>query len=150
MLCDRQPIRNLHPKTYLRAMCKAFDFCIPIAAKAVPSGPEWCHEIKYDGHRVRLEHDGNRVRQISHNGYDWTGRYPWIVESALKDRHKQFVIEGHGNVNTWAHLQRGAALRVRRPGAGGRGSAGAAFEHAEDQLGAAAGVPAGWHLRCSL
>src|SRR5437762_667364 len=48
------------------------------AAKAVPSGPEWCHEIKYDGHRVRLEHDGNRVRQISHNGYDWTGRYPWI------------------------------------------------------------------------
>jgi hypothetical protein len=25
---------------------------------------------------------------------DWTGRYPWIVESALKNRQKHFVIDG--------------------------------------------------------
>jgi bifunctional non-homologous end joining protein LigD len=36
----------------------------------------------------------NRVRLITRNGYDWTKRYPWIVESALKNRMKQFVIDG--------------------------------------------------------
>src|SRR5215831_16280856 len=28
------------------------------------------------------------------HGHDWSGRYPWIVESAMKHRHKQFVIDG--------------------------------------------------------
>jgi bifunctional non-homologous end joining protein LigD len=34
------------------------------------------------------------VRLITRNGYDWTKSYPWIVESALKNRMKQFVIDG--------------------------------------------------------
>ena len=75
-------------------MSKAFDFCIPTRGSKVPHSPDWHHEIKYDGYRVRLERDGNRVRLISRNGYDWTSRYPWIVESALKNRQKQFVIDG--------------------------------------------------------
>jgi hypothetical protein len=27
-------------------------------------------------------------------GYNWADRYPWIVEAALKNRHRQFVIDG--------------------------------------------------------
>jgi bifunctional non-homologous end joining protein LigD len=34
------------------------------------------------------------VRLITKGGYDWTKRFPWIVEAALKNRHKQFVIDG--------------------------------------------------------
>jgi bifunctional non-homologous end joining protein LigD len=30
----------------------------------------------------------------SRGGYNWTDRYPWIVESAIKNRHPQFVIDG--------------------------------------------------------
>jgi bifunctional non-homologous end joining protein LigD len=30
----------------------------------------------------------------SRGGYDWTKRYPWIVEAALKNRQKRFVIDG--------------------------------------------------------
>jgi bifunctional non-homologous end joining protein LigD len=60
----------------------------------VPAGPDWLHEIKYDGYRLRVERDGDRVRLITRNGYDWTKRYPWIVESALKNRQKHFVIDG--------------------------------------------------------
>jgi len=37
--------------------------------------------------------DGDRVRPLNSNGHDWTGRFPWIVESALKNRHKQFAID---------------------------------------------------------
>jgi ATP-dependent DNA ligase len=28
---------------------------------------------------VRLERDGGRVRLITRGGYNWTDRYPWIV-----------------------------------------------------------------------
>jgi ATP-dependent DNA ligase len=31
-------------------------------------------------------------------GYDWTKRYPWIAESALKNRIKQFVLDGEAVV----------------------------------------------------
>jgi bifunctional non-homologous end joining protein LigD len=65
-----------------------------ILFKEVPAGPDWLHEVKYDGYRLRVERNGDRVRLISRNGYDWTSRYPWIVESALKNRQKQFVIDG--------------------------------------------------------
>ena len=40
---------------------KAFEFCIPIVGTKVPSGPEWLPEIKYDGYRLRVEHDGAGV-----------------------------------------------------------------------------------------
>jgi bifunctional non-homologous end joining protein LigD len=79
-------------------MPSTFDFCIPIRATAVPDTPDWLHEIKYDGYRLRLERDGNRVRLITKGGYNWTSRYPWIVEAALKNRHKQFVIDGEAVV----------------------------------------------------
>ena len=52
------------------------------------------HEIKYDGYRLRLDRDGDRVRRITRGGYNWTSRYPWMVEAALKKRTKQFVIDG--------------------------------------------------------
>jgi ATP-dependent DNA ligase len=51
------------------------------------------NEAKYDGYRLIVARDGDRVRPLSSNGHDWTGRFPWIVESAPKNRHKQFVID---------------------------------------------------------
>src|SRR5690242_17621577 len=51
-----------------------FEFCLPTSAKVVQAGPEWFHEIKYDGYRLRLERDGDRVRLITKGGYDWTKR----------------------------------------------------------------------------
>jgi hypothetical protein len=51
-------------------------------------------EIKYDGYRLRVERDDDRVRLITRGGYDWTKRFPWTVESALKNRQKRFVIDG--------------------------------------------------------
>jgi ATP dependent DNA ligase domain len=47
---------------------------------------EWFHEIKYDGFRMRVERNGDRVRLITRGGYDWTKRYPWIAQAALKTR----------------------------------------------------------------
>jgi ATP-dependent DNA ligase len=56
--------------------------------------PVWLHEVEYDGYSLRLDREANRVRLFTRNGYDWTDRRPWIVEAALKNRHKRFVIDG--------------------------------------------------------
>jgi ATP-dependent DNA ligase len=75
-----------------------FEFCLPTTGKAVPAGDDWFHEIKYDNYRLRAERDGDRVRLFTKRGYDWTPRYPWIAEAALKNRTKQFVIDGEAVV----------------------------------------------------
>lgn len=80
---------------YLRLM---FEFLLPTRGTAVPTGPDWFHEIKYDGYRLRVERDGDRVRLITKGGNDWTKRFPWIVETALKIRQKHFVIDGEAVV----------------------------------------------------
>ncbi len=74
------------------------DFCLPTKAITVPDTPDWLHEVKYDGYRLLLERDGDRVRLITRNGHNWTDRYPWIVEAALKNRVRQFVIDGEAVV----------------------------------------------------
>ncbi|MDI3559554.1 RNA ligase family protein [Bradyrhizobium sp. Arg816] len=79
-------------------MHTAFEFCLPTAAKAVPAGPDWIHEIKYDGYRLRIEREGRDVRLLTRNGHNWTSRFPWIVEAALKNREQQFVIDGEAVV----------------------------------------------------
>jgi bifunctional non-homologous end joining protein LigD len=79
-------------------MLGSFEFCLPTLAKAAPAGAEWFHEIKNDGYRIRLERAGDRVRLITKGGYDWSKRYRWIVEAALKNRTKQFVIDGEAVV----------------------------------------------------
>jgi ATP-dependent DNA ligase len=51
-------------------MRSTFEFCIPTRGSEVPSGPEWLHEIKYDGFRLRVERSGDRVRRLTRNGLD--------------------------------------------------------------------------------
>ena len=38
------------------------------------------------------------MRLITRGGYDWTDRYPWIAEAALKNRQTRFVIDGEAVV----------------------------------------------------
>jgi bifunctional non-homologous end joining protein LigD len=80
---------------YLSAMRKSpFHPCIPTPATKVPAGKDWLHEIKHDGYRLIVQRDGKRVRLFTRNGYDWTDRYPLIVEAALRNRSDSFVIDG--------------------------------------------------------
>ncbi|WP_456739286.1 MULTISPECIES: ATP-dependent DNA ligase [unclassified Bradyrhizobium] len=79
-------------------MPKSFELCRPTARDVVPDGPDWIHEIKYDGYRLRVERSGRDVRLITRGGHNWTSRFPWIAESALKNREQQFMIDGEAVV----------------------------------------------------
>jgi bifunctional non-homologous end joining protein LigD len=75
-------------------MIKQFEYCKPVAKKVVPAGPDWIHEVKYDGYRGRVVRDGKDVKILSKSGLDWTWRFPWIAETAAKIRTTRFVIDG--------------------------------------------------------
>jgi hypothetical protein len=40
------------------------------------------------------QREGKRVRLFTRNGYDWSHRFPLIVEAAQRNRHSSFVIDG--------------------------------------------------------
>ncbi len=83
--------------------------CLPILGKSVPAGPEWFHEIRFDGYRLRVERESDRVRLITKGGYDWTKRFPRIADAALRNRQTRFVIDGEAivrGVNGYSDLTR--------------------------------------------
>src|SRR5438270_993249 len=43
---------------------------------APPGGPEWLHEIKFDGYRMHARLDRGAVRLLTRTGLDWTHKYP--------------------------------------------------------------------------
>jgi bifunctional non-homologous end joining protein LigD len=53
----------------------SFQPCLPRPAKEPPTGPGWLHEFKHDGFRIIAHKEGERVRLITRNGYDFTERY---------------------------------------------------------------------------
>ena len=62
-----------------------YEPCLPTRGKEVPAGADWIHEIKYDGYRLIVRREGKTMRLFTKNGHDWSKRYPWIMETALKE-----------------------------------------------------------------
>jgi ATP-dependent DNA ligase len=60
-----------------------FEFCLPTGAKVVPDGPDWIHEIKYDGYRLRVERNGDRVRLITRGHPSQTSQRPLLVKADM-------------------------------------------------------------------
>jgi bifunctional non-homologous end joining protein LigD len=57
-------------------------FALPAKGTKLPATDAWFHEVKYDGYRMMVARDGDRVRLISKGGNDYTKRFPWNVEAA--------------------------------------------------------------------
>ena len=95
-------------------MSKPYEPALPVMGTKVPTGPDWMHEIKYDGYRLIVVRENDRVRLLTRNGYDWAKRFPFIVEAALKNRQTHFVIDGEAVVLTMTGLPDFDALHSRR------------------------------------
>ena len=75
-----------------------FEPCLPTPSKVVPTGPYWVHEIKHDGYRLIVRRAGDRVRLLTRRGFDWTKRFPRIVEAAQGLRVSSCVLDGEAVV----------------------------------------------------
>ena len=58
------------------------------------SRPDWLFEIKYDGVRVLVARDGERVELYGRNGQVFTGRYPEVVTALRTLPLGRFVLDG--------------------------------------------------------
>jgi ATP-dependent DNA ligase len=89
---------------------------------AIPEGPKWQYEPKWDGFRCILTRDGEAVAMLSKSGQDLSRYFPEIVTAALFLPAKSFVLDGEivvpvkGNFSFDDLLQRihPAASRVRK------------------------------------
>lgn len=59
-----------------------------------PSGPDWIHELKYDGYRIGAIVAGGRVRLESRRAIDWTSRFPEVAEAVRKIGCRSAIIDG--------------------------------------------------------
>src|SRR5687767_12142441 len=76
--------------------------CQPTLADTVPTGPQWAHEIKYDGFRILAQKQGNYVRLWSRNGRDWSFEFAAITD-ALRQFPGDVVLDGEAV----AHCEQG-------------------------------------------
>jgi bifunctional non-homologous end joining protein LigD len=68
--------------------------CLP-HARALPKARLGCTRLK----RLIARRDGNRVRLYTRRGYDWSDKYPWIVDSLLSLRVRSIIVDGEA---VWA------------------------------------------------
>ncbi len=72
--------------------------CLPTVAKRAPTGADWVHEVKFDGYRLMIRKDDDRVRIYTRRGADWTKRFPRIVAAVHRLKAKSALIDGEGIV----------------------------------------------------
>ena len=76
-----------------------------------PSGPQWLHEIKFDGYRMEARLDHGSVRLLTRKQQDWTHRFKPIAEAvaalpaetALLDG--EVVVEDERGISNFSLLQ---------------------------------------------
>ena len=59
-----------------------------------PDGPEWLHEIKYDGYRMHARLDRGAVRLLTRTGLDWTHKYSAIASALTSVPARQAYLDG--------------------------------------------------------
>ena len=87
--------------------------CLPRPAKEPPAGPGWIHEIKHDGFRIIAQRDAKGVGLFTRNGYDFTARFPKIVDAVASLAVRSCVVDGEAIVVDEHGLSVFDALRYR-------------------------------------
>jgi bifunctional non-homologous end joining protein LigD len=72
--------------------------CLALLRPKVPAGPDWLFEIKWDGYRLAIHVEPNRVRIITRGGHDWTHRFPAIAAAARQLNVHTAILDGEAVV----------------------------------------------------
>ncbi|MDW9984836.1 ATP-dependent DNA ligase [Sinorhizobium meliloti] len=74
------------------------DPCLATLVDKPPKGPDWAYEVKWDGYRLAVHIEAGRVRVLTRGGYDWTERFPTIVDDARRIAVKTAILDGEAVV----------------------------------------------------
>ena len=58
-----------------------------------PDGPDWLHEIKFDGYRMHTRLDRGAVRLLTRTGLDWTSKCPAIAAAVASLSARQAYLD---------------------------------------------------------
>jgi bifunctional non-homologous end joining protein LigD len=67
---------------------------LALLVKAPPAGDDWLHELKFDGFRIGVAIEGERVRLLSRRENEWTEAFAAVVEGARRLPVKSALIDG--------------------------------------------------------
>jgi bifunctional non-homologous end joining protein LigD len=73
-LSTRRRVKPASPPAWIKPQLAAL-------AEKAPDGPDWLHEIKFDGYRMHARLDAGRVQILTRRGNNWTEKYPAIAKS---------------------------------------------------------------------
>ena len=76
-----------------KAKARFIEPMLLLRTEQLPDGPEWLHELRFDGYRAPAIQNGRKVRLRSRNDNDFNSRYPTIVR-ALSVMPDETVIDG--------------------------------------------------------
>jgi bifunctional non-homologous end joining protein LigD len=62
--------------------------------QALPEGPQWLYEVKFDGYRALILKDGARVQIRSRNEKDLTSTYAGVTTAAKRLKAEAVVLDG--------------------------------------------------------
>ena len=79
--------------------------------RSAPSGPDWLHEIKFDGYRTEARLEDGEARLLTRKQQNWTHRFPPVAEAvaalpvanALLDG--EIVVEDEKGISSFSLLQ---------------------------------------------
>lgn len=72
--------------------------CLATLAREPPTGPQWVHEIKFDGYRLQARLEKGSCQIITRNGLDWTHRFKSLAASLAKLPLRMALIDGEAIV----------------------------------------------------
>jgi ATP-dependent DNA ligase len=75
-------------------MLRLYQPCLPTRVYVAPHGSRWQFEPKLDGFRIIARKTRTRVVLQTKEGYDYTDRYPLIVDALKRMRARSIVFDG--------------------------------------------------------
>lgn len=112
-----------------KADAREFPFVPPCLARLArpPDGPEWVHEIKYDGYRLQahvVKHGvGANVRIFTRSGLDWTDRFAGLTPDLAALPVSSAILDGEAVVTDAEGRTSFSALQAALKRGGGGGGA---------------------------
>ncbi len=86
-------------------------FSLAALYTTAPNGPDWIHEIKFDGYRLEARLDHGNVQLLTRHQQDWTHRFEPVVravaalpaETALLDG--EVIVDNERGISSFSQLQ---------------------------------------------